>query len=61
MGDGEDAGAALGAAGPADEERPAAKGGGSQGGVNDLDEVGHEVSRCQVSRGTPGGTGTPKA
>ena len=48
MRDGEDSVAALGAAGPADEVRPAAKGGGSQGGVNDLDEVGHEVSGCRL-------------
>jgi len=41
VGDGEDAVAALDAAGAAGQMRAAAEGGGGQRGVDDLDEVGH--------------------
>jgi len=44
--DGEDAVAALGASGAASQVRAAAEGGGGEGGVDDLDEVGHDWPVC---------------
>ena len=47
--DGEDAVAALGAAGAADEVRAATLRGGGEGGGYDLDEVGHWVVQSEVA------------
>jgi len=60
--DGEDANAALRAAGAADEVRAAAESGGGEGGGYDLDEVGHGITQitgsrtatCQVAPHLPG-------
>ena len=57
VGDGEDAVAALGASGAADQLRAAAERGGGQGGVDDLDEVG--TSRFGRERSARGGYPLP--